>query len=126
MTDANYAYDLALLANTPAQARSLPHSLVQESGSIDLKMNASKQETISSDKLPKLIDQFTYLGSNISSTESDVNICIEKVWNDIRKKIVGKSYLSDQIKWDFFQAMYLSVLLYECTLWTLTKSMEKK
>ena len=26
----------------------------------------------------KLIDQFTYFGSNISSTESDVNICIGK------------------------------------------------
>ena len=31
-------------------------------------------------KTLKLIDQFTYLGSNISSTESDVNIHIGKAW----------------------------------------------
>ena len=27
----------------------------------------------------KLVDQLTYLGSNISSTESNINICIEEV-----------------------------------------------
>ena len=27
----------------------------------------------------KLVDQFTYLGSNISSTESHVNICLDKI-----------------------------------------------
>ena len=29
-------------------------------------------------KSPKLVDQFIYLGSNISSTENDVNIHIDK------------------------------------------------
>ena len=29
----------------------------------------------------KLVDQFIYLGSNISSTESDVDIHIGKAWN---------------------------------------------
>ena len=28
----------------------------------------------------KLVDQFIYLSSNISSTESNVNICIGKAW----------------------------------------------
>ena len=28
----------------------------------------------------KLNDQYTYLSNNISSTESDVNICIGKAW----------------------------------------------
>ena len=51
----------------------------------------------------KLIDQFTYLGSNISSTERDVNICIEKLWTVIdRLSIIGKYDLSDKIKRDFF------------------------
>ena len=31
----------------------------------------------------KLVDQFIYLGSNISSTKSDVNICIGKAWTAI-------------------------------------------
>ena len=40
-----------------------------------------KQEPISTliDKQLKFVDQFTYLGSNISSPESDVNMCIGKV-----------------------------------------------
>ena len=35
------------------------------------------------DKLLKLVDQFTYLGSNISSTESDVNTRVGKAWTAI-------------------------------------------
>ena len=31
----------------------------------------------------KLVDHFIYFGSNISSTESDVNIRIGKAWNAI-------------------------------------------
>ena len=34
----------------------------------------------SSGKALKLVDQFIYLVSNISSTESEVNISIVKVW----------------------------------------------
>ena len=37
------------------------------------------------DKFLESKDQFTYLGSNISSTESDVNICIEKAWTAVDK-----------------------------------------
>ena len=33
----------------------------------------------------KLVNQFTYLGSNISSTESNINICIGKAWTVIDK-----------------------------------------
>ena len=76
-------------------------------------------------KPQRLLDQFTYLGSNISSTESDVNIYPVKTWN-IRDRllIIWKSNLSNKIKWDFFQAV--SILLHRCTTWTLTKHMEKK
>ena len=44
MTDADYADDLALLANTPAQAESLLHSQVQVDGRSNLYMNADKKE----------------------------------------------------------------------------------
>ena len=40
-----------------------------------------------------------YLGSNISSSESDVNIHIANAWTDIdRLSIIKKSDLSDKIK----------------------------
>ena len=75
----------------------------------------------------KLGDQFTYLSSNISSTQSDVNICLANACNAIdRLSIIWKSNLSDEIKWDILQAVAMSILLYRCTTWTLTKYIEKK
>ena len=64
----------------------------------------------------KSADQFIYLGSNISSTKSNINLCISKVWTIIdRFMIIGKSDLSDKIKQNFFQVVAVSILLYKCT-----------
>ena len=87
ITNVEYTDDLVLLANTPVQAKSLLHSLEQAARVIDLYVNSGKTEFVyinqddpissSNDKSLKLVDQFIYLSSNISSTESDVNVCIE-------------------------------------------------
>ena len=75
----------------------------------------------------KLVDPFLYLGSNISSTESDVHIRTEKTWTAIdRLSIIWESDFSDKIKWDFFQTMPESVLLYGCSNWNPTKTIKKK
>ena len=37
-----------------------------------------------------------------------------------------KSDPSDKIKWGFFQAVAVCILLYECTTWTQTKLLKKK
>ena len=42
ITDVNYTDEIALLANTPAQAESLLHSLEQAAGGIGLHDNADK------------------------------------------------------------------------------------
>ena len=93
MTDADYEYYLASLANTPAQAESQLLSLEQVEGGISLYVNANKTEfmvlkqegAISTliGKPLKFVDQFTYLDSNISSTEIDVRIHLAKAWNAI-------------------------------------------
>ena len=90
MIDTHYADNLALLASAPAQAESLLHSLKQAVVGISLYMNANKmcfkqEGTISTlnGKSLKLVDQFTYPSRNISSTESDVNIGLLKVWTAI-------------------------------------------
>ena len=73
----------------------------------------------------KLVD--TYLGSSVSSTETDINTRLAKAWTAIdRQSVIWKSALTDKIKRSFFQAAVVSVLLYGCTTWTLTKRMEKK
>ena len=43
-----------------------------------------------------------------------------------RLSIIWKSNLSDKMKRSFFQAAVVSILLYGCTTWTLTKRLEKK
>ena len=129
----DYADDLALLTNSPAQAESLLYSLEQTAGDIGLYVNANRTEFMGfkqkvtiftlSGKPLKWVDQFTYLGSNISSTESDINICLVKVWSTIdRLLIIWQSNLSDKIKWDFFQAVAVFILLHRYTTWTLKKT----
>ena len=75
----------------------------------------------------KLVDKFTYLGSSVSSTKIDINTRLAKAWTVIdRLSVIWKSDLTDKIKRSFFQAAILSILLYGCTTWTLTKHMEKR
>ena len=75
----------------------------------------------------KSVDLFTYFSSNISSTKSDVNICITKAWTALDGiSIIWKSDHSAKIKWDFLQAVGVSALIYGCTTWMLMKCREKK
>ena len=75
----------------------------------------------------KLVDKFTYLGSSVSSTEKDIDTRLKKVWTAIDKlSIIWKSDLTDKMKHSFLQAAVVSILLYGCTTWTLTKQLEKK
>ena len=137
ITDADYADDIAILANTPNQAKTLLHSLEQAAAGIGLHVNAHKTEYMcynqtgdisTRDGTPlKLVDKFTYLGSSITSTEKDIDTRLTKAWTAInRLSIIWKSDLTDKMKRSFFQVAVTSILLYGCTTWTLTKRLEKK
>ena len=135
--DANYADNRAILANTPNQAETLLHSLEQPAAGMSLHINAHKTKymyfnqtgdisTLDGSSL-KLVDKFTYLGSSISSTEKDIDTRLTKAWTAIdRLSIIWKSDLTDKKKHSFFQVAVVSILLYGCTTWTLTKRLEKK
>ena len=137
ITNADYADDIAILANTPNQAVTLLHSLKRAVADIGLHVNAHKAEYMcynqtgdisTLDGTPlKLVDRFTYLGSSVSSTEKDIDTRLTKAWTAIdRLSIIWKSDLTDKMKRSFFQAAVVSILLYGCTTWTLTKRREKK
>ena len=82
--------------------------------------------TLNSSSL-KLVDTFTYLGSSVSSTETDINARLAKAWTAFHSlSVIWKSDLTDKMKRSFFQAAVVSILLYGCTTWTLTKPMKKK
>ena len=75
----------------------------------------------------KLEDKFTYLGSSISSTEKDIDTRLTRAWTAIDiLLVIWKSGLTDKMKRSFFQATIVSILLYGCTTWMLTKQLEKK
>jgi exonuclease III len=137
ITDADYADDLALMSDTITEAQSLLHSLETAAGDIGLYVNAGKTEFISynqagsintiNGKALKSVNSFTYLGSNISSTEADVKMRIGKAWGALNGlNVVWKSSLPDDIKRDFFQAAVETVLVYGSSTWTLTKKLEAK
>ena len=83
ITDADYADDIAILTNTPTQAKTLLHNLERPAAGIGFHVNAQKTEymyfnktgnisTLGGSSL-KLVDKFTYLGSSASSTEKDMD-----------------------------------------------------
>ena len=137
ITDADYANDIALLVNTPNQAKTLLHSSDRAAAGIGLHVNVHKTEyifyyqtgdisTLDETSL-KLVDKFTYLGNSVSSTEKDIDTRLTKAWTAIdRLSIIWKSDLTDKRKRSFFQAAVVSILLYGCTTWTLTKRLKKK
>ena len=112
-TDADYADDIAILANTPNQAETLLHSLKRAAAGIGLHVNAHKTEymcfnqtgdisTLDGTSL-KPVEKFTYLGSSISSLEKDIDTRLTKAWAAIDKlSIIWKSDLIDKMKRSFF------------------------
>ena len=72
----------------------------------------------------KLVNMFTYLGSSVSSTETDIDTRLTKAWTAInRLSVIWKSDLTNKMKRSFFQAAIVSILLHGCTT---TKRLEKK
>ena len=137
ITDADYADDIAILVNKPNQAETLLHSLERAAAGIGIHINAHKTEymcynqtsdiTTLEETPLKLVDKFTYRGSSVSSTEKFIDTRLTKAWRAInRLPIIWKSDLTDKIKHTFFQVAVVSILLYGCTSWMLTKWLEKK
>ena len=95
ITDADYADDIAILANTPNQAETLLNSLERAAAGIGLYVNAHKTKYMchnqtgdisTLDGRPlKLVDKFTYLGSSVESTEKDIDTRLTKAWTAINR-----------------------------------------
>ena len=139
ITDADYADDLAVLADILKDATFLLHSIERTAKEIGLYLNADKTEFIcfnqdASERMKSLDgekikqgEDFKYLGSYIASTEHDVNIRLGKAWNALNElDKIWKSNLTDNLKRNFFRAAVETVLLYGSVSWTLTTHLDKK
>ena len=122
-SDVDYANEISLLSDTPTQAE----SLLQATGGISIHVNADKTEymcfnqkgdisTLNGGSL-KLVDKFTYLGSRVSSSKRDINMCPAKAWTAIdRLSLIWRSKLSVKIKHYFFLSSGCVIMfLYGCT-----------
>ena len=98
ITDPDYTDDIVLLANTPAQAETLLQSLERAAAGIGLYVSAHKTgymcfnqtgniSTLNSSSL-KLVSKFTYLGSSVSSTKTDIDTRLAKAWTAIDRLLV--------------------------------------
>ena len=137
ITDTEYGDKIALLANTPTQAKIQLHSLERVAAGIGPHVYADKTEfmcfnqrgvisTLNGSSL-KLVDKFTYQGSSVWSAEKNINTRLAKVWTANNSlSVLWKSNLTDKIKRSFFLAAVVSILLYGYTTWTLTKRIEKR
>ena len=128
ITDADYADDIAILANAPDLAETLLHSLERTAGGIGPHVNAHKTEYMCLNKTSEIstqgswslkqIDKFSYLWSSVSSTEKEIDTRLEKAWTAIdRLSVIWKSDLTDKMIRSFFKAAVVSILLYGCTTW---------
>ena len=107
ITDPTYASDMPLLANTPAQAESLLHSLERAAGGIGLSVDADKTEymwfnqrddtsTLNGGSL-KLVDKFTYIKNSVSYTGNNINMRLAKTRTAIGwLSVIWKSDLSEK------------------------------
>ena len=83
----------AILANAPDQAETLLQSVERAASGIGLHVNAHKTEYMCFYKTGdistlgcsclKLADKFSYLGSSVSSTETDIDTQLTKAWTAI-------------------------------------------
>ena len=139
ITDADYADDLAVLADILKDATTLLHNIEKTAKETGLYLNADKTEficlnqeasegmkSLSGEKIKQVAD-FKYLGSYVASTERDVGIRIGKAWGALNQlDKIWKSNLPDNLKRNFFRAAVESVLTYGSISWTLTSQLEKK
>ena len=95
ITDADYADNLALFSDKIDDAERLLHAVEEAAARIGLYVNAKKTEYVCYKQNGEIkdlkgttlkeVEHFTYLGSNISSTEKDVMIRIAKAWSALNR-----------------------------------------
>ena len=94
---------------------------------VDLTSSSGKTARFLHNLIKKMLEQNLNVlwGSSVSSTKKRHRLT--KAWTAIdRLSIIWKSDLTDKMKRSFFQAAVVSILLYGCTTWTLTKRLKKK
>lgn len=144
VSDFAFADDVALVASSILDAQKLLLSIEKFAAELGLLLNANKTEfmIVSADPqidlstfslytnngtVLKQVNDFKYLGSWIRNSRADVTIRIAQAWSAaVKLRSIWKSRLDVKFKRQFFQAIVVSILLYSCETWSMTKTLEKR
>ena len=141
ITDTDFADDISLISGSLQNAQDLLLSLERAANCVGLYLNESKTEyMINSAKtydtfemktingyILKLVNDYKYLGSYISSSEKDFNTRKGMAWsacNDLHK--IWVSDLNLNMKIDIFKTLIEPILLYGSETWTLSSKLQKR
>ena len=141
ITDTDFADDISLISSSLQNAQDLLISLEKAANCVGLYLNESKTEfmtnsptldntfimkTLNGYNL-KLVNDYKYLGSYISSSEKDFNTRKGMAWsacNDLHK--IWVSNLNTKIKVNIFKTIIEPILLYGSETWTLSAKQQKR
>ena len=142
LEDLDFADDIALLSSTLNHLQSKTDRLENNSARIGLKLNGGKCKTLrtNSKRDENLtaggneiedVESFTYLGANVTKdggSTADIKRRIALASASFRKlnNIWRARDINKKTKASLFKSLVLSVLLYGCETWKLTKGEEEK
>lgn len=143
LDDLDFADDIALTYSTKCQIQQKVTNLSTTSKTTGLKINSEKTKLLSrlnttSNKNVQIdehdieaVESFVYLGAYISKsggTEEDIKARLGKARAAYSKldKIWKNSQFTYKTKIKIFKSYVISVLLYSCECWRMTKTDEKK
>ena len=141
ITDTDFADDISLISGSLQNAQDLLLSLEKAANCVGLYLNESKTEyMINSTKtydtyemktingyILKLVNDYKYLGSYISSSFKDFNTRKGMAWsacNDLHR--IWVSDLHVNMKIDIFKTLIEPILLYGSETWTLTSKQQQR
>ncbi|CAF0980581.1 unnamed protein product [Brachionus calyciflorus] len=136
LNDLDYAVDIALLERSLEEAQKQLNETCRNAKEVGLEINVTKTKVmvINANKDKKLkinnedievVDEFKYLGSNMSSSEKDMKCRKGQAWSAFRslEKIWTSKTTSIELKIRIFQASCLSILLYGSETWILDQKL---
>ena len=139
LTDTDFTDDIATISEEMEQAQNMLRNIEIEGAKVGLRLNAKKTEmmlfnqNVQMDAMSrdgnkiKAVDNFTYLGGWMKSSEKDFEVRKAQAWSACHKlKKIWSSNLSKKFKIRLFITTVQSILLYGSETWTINKSFEKK
>lgn len=142
LEDLDFADDIALLSSTMDHLQQKTTRLESNAAKVGLKLNAKKCKLMkvnsrSNNRLRagesevEEVESFTYLGANVTNdggSTADVKKRVAMASVQFKKltNIWQASNISRKTKTSLFKSLVLSVLLYGCETWKLTKGDERK